>query len=197
MIQIKIIVENLCLITTVDMANRTEKVEIIKNHIKSYPDFPISGVLFRDMFSVLQKPEIFTMLNEVLLETAKEITPKIECIVGLDARGFLIGPLLSLELKVPFVPIRKKNKLPGNTITFEYEKEYGKDVLEIQAGSIQNGANVLIVDDLLATGGSMAAACELVRKAKGEVVACFVIMELRDLKGRQAVNDKIISLIKY
>lgn len=80
----------------------------------------------RDIFSVLQKPEVFKILNEVLIDAAREIQPPVECVVGLDSRGFLFGPLLSLELNVPFVPIRKKNKLPGAVVSFEYEKEYGK-----------------------------------------------------------------------
>lgn len=83
-------------------------------------------VYYRDIFSVLQKPDIFKILTEVLVDTVKEINPTVECIVGLESRGFLIGPLLSLELNVPFVPIRKKNKLPGDIVSFEYEKEYGK-----------------------------------------------------------------------
>lgn len=84
------------------------------------------NLFFRDIFSVLQKPDIFKILTDVIIDTVREITPRIECITGLDSRGFLFGPLLSLELNVPFVPIRKRNKLPGKTISIEYEKEYGK-----------------------------------------------------------------------
>ncbi|KAL1502718.1 hypothetical protein ABEB36_007822 [Hypothenemus hampei] len=106
------------------MATEEEKLELIKNAVKSYPDFPKPGVIFRDLFSVLTNPPIFALLKEVIIEKIKDIP--IDCVVGLDARGFLLGPIVALELKVPFVPIRKKGKLPGKVQSLKYDLEYGQ-----------------------------------------------------------------------
>nr|CAH7761080.1 unnamed protein product [Callosobruchus chinensis] len=107
------------------MAAKNDKIARIKEQLKSYADFPKKGILFWDIFSILQKPSYFQMLKDALVEEAKRISPPIECIAGLEARGFLFGPLISLELNVPFVPIRKKGKLPGNLTSVCYSKEYG------------------------------------------------------------------------
>ncbi|XP_018562936.1 adenine phosphoribosyltransferase [Anoplophora glabripennis] len=178
-------------------ASKESKLQIIEKHIKSYPDFPKKGVLFRDVFAVLQNPEVFQLLSDVLVETAKEINPPVETVAALDSRGFLFGPLISLALKIPFVPIRKKGKLPGEVMSYSYIKEYGQDTLEIQVGSIQKGKRVLIVDDLLATGGSLKGAIDLVTKIGGEVVASLIVIELKGLSGRDGITSDIISLIKY
>lgn len=123
---------------------------------------------------------------------------KIDVIVGLDARGFLFGFSMAAELGLPFVPIRKKGKLPGKCYSFEYGLEYGTDVLEIQENSLTTGQNVLIVDDLLATGGTLNGACELIRRTGAHVVDIIVIMELLSLNGRSNVPVKNIhALISY
>lgn len=118
------------------------KLDIIKKHIASFPDFPKKGILFWDIFSVLQRPKIFQILKEVLIEAVRNIQPPPDCVVSLDSRGFLFGPLISLEFDFPFVPIRKKGKLPGEVVSSTYSKEYGEDTLELQLGSIQPAANL-------------------------------------------------------
>ncbi|CAH1990949.1 unnamed protein product [Acanthoscelides obtectus] len=178
------------------MAAGDERIAQIQEQLKSYPNFPKKGILFWDIFSILNKPDYYRLLRDILVEEAKKISPPIECVAGLEARGFLFGPLISLELNVPFVPIRKKGKLPGNLLSVCYSKEYGPDVLEIQEGSIEHGKRVLIIDDLLATGGTMVAGCHLIKKAGANVAACLVVIELEGLKGRDAVPDNVISLIK-
>ncbi|VEN56118.1 unnamed protein product [Callosobruchus maculatus] len=136
------------------------------------------------------------MLKDALVVEAKKISPPVECVAGLEARGFLFGPLISLELNVPFVPIRKKGKLPGNLLSVCYSKEYGQDVLEVQENAIKPGKRVLLVDDLLATGGSLLASYHLVKKAGAQVAASLVIIELEPLKGRDTLPTDVISLIK-
>ncbi|XP_044263940.1 adenine phosphoribosyltransferase isoform X2 [Tribolium madens] len=147
--------------------------------------------------SVFQQPELIATLRDVLVSLARKIEPPVECVVGLDARGFLLGPFVSLELQIPFVPIRKKGKLPGKTLSAQYALEYGHDTIEIQENSIRRGQRVLLVDDLLATGGSLGAACQLVRGLGGEVASCLVLMELGALKGREKVPADVVSVIQY
>ncbi|CAH1990951.1 unnamed protein product [Acanthoscelides obtectus] len=107
------------------MAAGDERIAQIQEQLKSYPNFPKKGILFWDIFSILNKPDYYRLLRDILVEEAKKISPPIECVAGLEARGFLFGPLISLELNVPFVPIRKKGKLPGNLLSVCYSKEYG------------------------------------------------------------------------
>lgn len=137
------------------------------------------------------------VLRDVLLAFVQKIGPPVECVVAIDARGFLLGPLIALELHVPFVPIRKKGKLPGTVISEQYALEYGQSTVEIQENSVRQGQRVLVVDDLLATGGSLNAACKLVKGLGGEVAGCLVLMELTELKGREKVAADIISVIQY
>ncbi|RZC34503.1 adenine phosphoribosyltransferase [Asbolus verrucosus] len=194
------------------MSSLQDKINLLKNHVNEYPDFPKTGILFRyystevkcilrcnyrDLFSVFQEPEIARTLRDVLIEFAAKVTPPVECIVAVDARGFLLGPLIALELKVPFVPIRKRGKLPGKVCSVSYTLEYGEDTLEIQEGSVKKNQSVLIVDDLLATGGSLSTACKLVEKLGGKVAACLVVMELTQLKGRSQISADVVSLIQY
>ncbi|CAH1101234.1 unnamed protein product [Psylliodes chrysocephalus] len=179
------------------MTSNEEKLQIVKKHIRNYNDFPKKGIMFWDVFSVLKEPKIFHLLKEVLVDTVKKIDPPIECIAALDARGFLFGSLLSLEFNVPFVPIRKKGKLPGCTFRASYSKEYGEDTLEVQIGSIKKGQKLLIIDDLLATGGTLACSSQLAKQCGAEDITYLVVLELEDLKGRELISDhKLISLIK-
>nr|CAD7432690.1 unnamed protein product [Timema monikensis] len=131
-----------------------EDIELVKSNISSYPDFPKPGILFRDIFSIFNNPKAAKALDSVLLRYVRKIVPQTDVVVALESRGFLFGPTLALELGVPFVPVRKKGKLPGTVYQQSYALEYGTDILEIQASSIQLGQKVLIVDDLIATGGS-------------------------------------------
>lgn len=137
-------------------------------------------------------------LKELIVNYVKKHHPTIEAVVGLDARGFLFSFTIASELGIGCIPIRKKGKLPGETYKVEYTLEYGTDVFELQCGAIKKDQKVLIVDDLLATGGTLKAACELVAKAGGIVDGCLVVMELKSLKGRDNLADTAIySFIQY
>ncbi|GFR69289.1 adenine phosphoribosyltransferase [Elysia marginata] len=150
----------------------------------------------RDILPVLRNPEVFNDLNEEIYEASKSTTG-IECVVGLESRGFLFGPILAQKLGVSFVPARKKGKLPGEVISQNYELEYGTDCLQIQKSSITKGQKVLIIDDLLATGGTMKAACDLVTKAQADVVLCLCVIELVGLKGKELLDKPFKSLITF
>ncbi|XP_071958974.1 adenine phosphoribosyltransferase-like [Antedon mediterranea] len=169
----------------------------IKSAIMAYQDYPKPGILFRDIFPVLRNAELFEDLIELLVEKIKTQVPDVELIVGLDARGFLFGTLIAQKLKIGFVPIRKKGKLPGECCQVSYSLEYGTDVLEAQKDSIKAGQKVVIIDDLLATGGTMSAASQLVDKLEGNVCLCMVVMELVDLKGSAKLKHPFFSLIQY
>eukprot|EP00128_Syssomonas_multiformis_P001280 Colp12_sorted_trinity150504_noHs@14317 len=165
--------------------------------ITAIPDFPLPGILFRDVFPIFRHPAAVELMLAHMIQHIQSVHDKIDVVVGLDARGFLFGPILAMRLGCSFAPIRKKGKLPGKVISEVYEKEYGKDVFEMQADAIPAGAKVLVVDDLLATGGTMSAAVKLVSKAGGEVVEGLVIVELTALKGAAVVGLPVYSLIKY
>lgn len=175
----------------------SSKLELLRRHIQEYPGFPKPGILFRDIFGIFKNVEALTVMQEVLVNHIRELQPKVDCIIGLDSRGFLFGPMVSLALQIPFYPIRKKGKLPGKVTTVTYELEYGSDSLEIQTDSIPNGCNTLIIDDLLATGGTLKAACDLVKLTKSNIVECLVIIELLGLEGRQKIPASVHSIIQY
>lgn len=176
---------------------QSKKLELVKKHITSYPDFPKPDIVFRDMFSILREPAAFTALYDVLIDHVRSVQPQIQCIVGLEARGFIFGPLIAIALKMPFVPIRKKGKLPGNVKGVKYQLEYGQDEFEVQTDAMSPNTNVLIIDDLLATGGTLAAACELLSSCKVTIVQCLVIMELTDLDGKRKVPCDVHSFVQF
>lgn len=152
----------------------------------------------RDIFTALQNGRVCTAIRDLLVDHVRASDLKIDVIVGLDARGFLFGFAMAAELGLPFVPIRKKGKLPGKCHSFEYVLEYGSDILEIQEGSLTSGQNVLVIDDLLATGGTLRGACELIQRTGANVVDIVVIMELKSLNGRSNIPfQNIRSLIAY
>ncbi|GFG30967.1 hypothetical protein Cfor_06916, partial [Coptotermes formosanus] len=137
------------------MEGQTEKLELVKRNISSYPDFPKPGILFRDLFSLLRNPRAFRALQDVMIEhISSQLTPRPEAVVALEARGFVLGPLIALHFDIPFIPVRKRGKLPGEVMQASFTLEYGTDIFEIQSSSITGGLNVLIIDDLLATGGT-------------------------------------------
>jgi len=175
-------------------------IELVKASIRPYPDFPKPGVCFQDLFGVYANPEASEALKCLLKHKAKELDGKVDAVIGLDARGFLLGPEMSWTLGVPFVPIRKKGKLPGDCLGTEYELEYGSASVEIQKTVFTERKikRVVIVDDLLATGGTMAAAVKLVGECGAQVEECFVVIELKDLKGREKITGakKISALIQ-
>lgn len=168
----------------------------LKDYVASIPDFPKKGIIFRDITPILQNGEAFKEATRQLAEIAKKLGANV--IVGPEARGFMFGCPVATELKLGFVPVRKPGKLPRKVITEEYTLEYGKNVLCIHEDAIKPGDKVLIVDDLLATGGTAKAAADLVIKAGGEVVGLAFVIELVDLKGRDLLKDyDVFSLTQY
>jgi len=175
------------------------RLELVKSKIGEFPDFPKSGINFKDIFTALTDGEVCAALKELLVNYVSKNHPSIDAIVGLDARGFLFSFTIASDLKIGCIPIRKRGKLPGETYKVEYSLEYGTDIFELQRGAIKKGQKVLIIDDLLATGGTLAAACELVEKAGGIVEGCLVIMELKSLNGREKLKGRqnVNSFIQY
>ena len=169
---------------------------LVLSHIAAYPDFPQKGILFRDIFPILRSPSAFQALVRLLHDRIKSLG-KIDVIVGLESRGFLIGPLLATLIGCSFVPVRKPGKLPGKLTSVSYEKEYGKDTFDIQTEAIKPGDRVVFFDDLLATGGSLFASTSLVTGLGGIVVECIVIIELADIQGRKNVPHPVWSLFQF
>ncbi len=171
-------------------------IEKIRSMIRDIPDFPKKGILFKDITTAIKDAETLKLIIDEMHDAFKE--EKIDYIVGLESRGFIFGVPLAYKFNCGFVPIRKPNKLPAQTISQEYELEYGTDKIEIHKDALKKTDRVLIVDDLLATGGTAAAAFKLVEQLATPVGACFLI-ELSDLKGKEKLpkETKIVSLIKY
>ncbi|CAK9833582.1 Adenine phosphoribosyltransferase [Anthophora retusa] len=175
--------------------NKNEKLSLLRDAIDTYPDFPKPGIIFRDIFGVFRNIAALRALKDLLIEHILFL--EVDLIIALDSRGFLFGPLISLELGKPFLPIRKKGKLPGKVVQRSYELEYGEETFELQTQYISKDTRVLIVDDLLATGGSMEAAIETVKLTEAEIVECLVIIELTGLKGREKLGVPVHSFIQY
>ncbi|KIM46266.1 hypothetical protein M413DRAFT_441347 [Hebeloma cylindrosporum] len=177
-------------------------VDVIKSHLTSHPDFPKKGIVFLDVFPILRQPLIFETLITHLVQHITSHTigisqkKKIDVIVGLDARGFLFGPIIALRLGAAFVPVRKAGKLPGKCISASYEKEYGMDSFEMQADAIKPGQTVVVIDDLLATGGSAKAAGELVAELGGKTLEYIFVIELLLLKGASKLDGPVYSVIQ-
>ncbi|XP_053127186.1 adenine phosphoribosyltransferase [Hemicordylus capensis] len=177
---------------------REQKLRLVRERIRGFPDFPSPGVLFRDISPLLKDPVAFAAAIDLLEACVKAKHPKIDYVAGLDSRGFLFGPLLAQRLGVGFVLIRKKGKLPGPTESVSYTLEYGKAELEVQCDAVEPGQKVVIIDDLLATGGTMRAACELMSKLKADILDCVVLTELTFLKGAEALKPfPFSSLLQY
>ncbi|XP_075215683.1 adenine phosphoribosyltransferase [Lycorma delicatula] len=176
--------------------DKSHKLQIVREAIGVFPHFPKPGIIFRDVFSVLRDPKTSSHLFELLNDEASKLG-KIDFVVGLESRGFLFGLILARDLGVGFVPIRKKGKLPGNLKQVSFNLEYGNDVFEIQEDSISTGQRVLVVDDLLATGGTLSASCKLLSELGAEIVQCLVVIELNDLKGRSKVPVPVKSLVQF
>lgn len=167
-------------------------VDALAEKIRKIPNFPKEGILFHDITTVLQSPEYFRLLVDLF--TYRYMGQKIDVVAGLDARGFIIGAALAYQLNVGFVPIRKKGKLPFETISQTYALEYGEATVEIHKDAIQPKARVLLVDDLVATGGTMLAGVELIRKLGGEVVEACAILEFTDLDGGEKIRNSQVPL---
>jgi adenine phosphoribosyltransferase len=175
----------------------TLTIEDVKNKIRAVPNFPKEGIIFRDITTGIKDAETMRAMVDYLCDAYKEF--KIDYVAGIESRGFIFGMPMAYKLNCGFIPIRKPNKLPANTIKESYDLEYGSDSIEIHADAIEEGANVLVVDDLLATGGTAKAACSLVKKAGGNLVGAAFLIELEDLKGREKLGDcgKVISMLQY
>jgi adenine phosphoribosyltransferase len=168
----------------------------IKSLIRDVPDFPLKGIVFKDITPVLKDPKAFGQIIETFSKMYKG--KKIDAIVGIESRGFIIGAPLALKMGIPFVPIRKIGKLPYDKIRVSYKLEYGEATIEIHTDALEKGQRVVIVDDLLATGGTTAASIELVEKLGAEVVKCAFVIELGFLNGRDKLpKGKVDSLITY
>ncbi|KAI8918630.1 adenine phosphoribosyltransferase [Powellomyces hirtus] len=172
-------------------------VQLIKSLLKAIPDFPKKGILFQDIFPIFQDPlAVETLVTHIVHHiTSNNLRPDV--IVGLDARGFLLGPWIANRLSCAFVPVRKAGKLPGATTRVGYEKEYGTDYFEMQAGAVKSGQRVVVLDDLIATGGSAKAAGDLIAQNKGTTVEYIFIVELSALKGSAKLNAPTYSIVQF
>lgn len=171
-------------------------MEDFKKYIRDVPDFPKKGILFRDITTFLSNKEKFSEVLDIL--SKRYIDKNIDAVVGIESRGFIFGGALAHKLGAAFVPVRKKGKLPAKTLSATYSLEYGKNTLQIHEDAFQKGAKVLIIDDLLATGGTMGAVVHLVKKLDGEIIELSFVIELVDLKGRDKLKGyPIYSMIKY
>jgi adenine phosphoribosyltransferase len=162
-------------------------MKTVKDYIRTIVDFPHEGILFRDVTTLFADPRGMRLAIDQLLDPY--VGQRIDKVVGLEARGFIIGGAIAHQLSIGFVPIRKKGKLPGAVISEEYTLEYGEAVVEIHDDAIQPGEKILVVDDLLATGGTAEAGIKLVERLGGEIVGCAFIIDLPDLGGRKRLED--------
>lgn len=172
-------------------------IEDVKSKIRTIKDFPKEGILFRDITTAIKDKDTLPVIVDYLCEQFKDV--KIDYIAGIESRGFIFGMPMAYKLGCGFVPVRKPNKLPAETISQEYELEYGSDKIEIHKDAFGEGDNVLIIDDLLATGGTAEAAAKLVKKSGANLVGMGFLIELEALKGREKLTDagKIVSMLKY
>jgi len=167
----------------------------LKDHIREVPDFPKPGILFYDISTMLAHPAAWKYCVAQLTEIVAPMEP--DLLFGIESRGFLVSAPLALQLGCGFSMIRKKGKLPGDTIELSYDLEYGTDTIAIQADAIKRGQKVVILDDLLATGGTMAASVDLVEKCGGVVGACVCVLELAFLEGRDKIKPPCHTLVSY
>lgn len=167
-------------------------IEDIKKQIRNVPDFPVKGIQFKDITTVLLKAEYMIKMRDEIVKLYKD--KGITMVVGIESRGFIMAPSVAMELGAGFVPIRKHNKLPAETISVTYKKEYGDDTIEIHKDALNENDVVLIHDDILATGGSMEAAIELVKKLGVKKIYVNCLVELEGLNGRQYLEGKADGL---
>lgn len=174
-----------------------ETVNQVKEMIRTIPDFPKAGIMFKDITTALKDSDTLKKMIDFICDNFQE--ENIDYIIGLESRGFIFGMPVAYKLNAGFIPIRKPNKLPAKTLKETYTLEYGTDSLEMHEDALKKGDKVLIVDDLLATGGTAAAACNLVTKTGAEIVGCAFVIELNDLNGRDKLpkDCKILSMVEY
>jgi adenine phosphoribosyltransferase len=169
------------------------KAEELQKHIRSIADWPKKGILFRDITPLLAQPGTFAEAVDALCADFEE--RGVEYVASVEARGFIFGAAVAKKLGAGFVPIRKKGKLPFKTESVTYDLEYGTDTLEVHIDAVNKGAKVLMVDDLLATGGTMAAACKLIEKIGGQIIGISFLIELTELAGRKKLDGYIIKTV--
>ena len=168
----------------------------LKQHIRHVPDFPKAGILFYDITTLLRDPEGFRITVDML--TTPYTGQQIDAVVGIESRGFILGAAVAERIGAGFIPIRKPGKLPAKALKESYDLEYGKDALEIHADAVQQGQRILIVDDVLATGGTAAAAVQLIRKLGGELHGLVFLIELLALNGKSKLSgENVFSVLKY
>ncbi len=168
----------------------------LRRFIRDVPDWPKKGILFRDITPLLGEPEAFSAAVDALCSDFRD--NRVDYVAAVEARGFIFGAAVAERLDAGFVPIRKKGKLPSATESITYELEYGSDTLEVHNDAVKRGSNVLMVDDLLATGGTMAAACELIEKIGGKIAGIAFLVELSELGGREKLGGhKIRTVLSY
>ena len=168
----------------------------IEDYIRTIPDFPEKGVMFRDITTILEDPEGLKLTVDRLCDSVRDVD--FDLVVGLESRGFIFGVPMAYALGKGFVPIRKKGKLPAATISKEYDLEYGKAEIEIHKDSVKPGQRVVLIDDLIATGGTMEAACSLVEELGGSIAKLCFVMELQGLKGRDKLKKyEVEALVTY
>ena len=180
------------------MTMTMNELDYVRSTVRQVPDFPKPGILFLDITTATKDAKAMNLMIDFLYEKFKD--EKIDYVAGIDSRGFIFGAPLACRLNAGFVPIRKPNKLPADTIKESYSLEYGTDTIEMHADAVKEGDRVLVIDDLLATGGTAVAACNLVKKVGAEVVAAAFIIELDPLKGREKIEAngvKVVSMLNY
>ena len=180
------------------MMTDVNNFQYVREHVREVRDFPKKGILFLDVTTIVKDAKAFNMCIDFLYEKFKD--ENIDYVAGIESRGFIFGAPLACKLKAGFVTVRKPNKLPADTIKETYDLEYGTDTIEMHADAVKAGDRVLVIDDLLATGGTAVAACNLVKKAGADVVASAFIIELDPLKGREKIEASgvnVVSMLNY
>lgn len=168
----------------------------LKPFIREIPDFPKPGIAFKDITTLLQNPIGLKAMIDLFEEKCSDLEP--EYIVGMESRGFIVGAPLAYRMNIGFIPVRKPGKLPAAVHSIEYELEYGTDCLEMHQDAVKPGSRILIVDDLIATGGTAGATAKLVQRIGCELVGCAFVIELKDLKGRDRLPQvPIVTLVEY
>ena len=181
--------------TVMEKSQGMKKSEL-KNCIRDIPNFPKEGIIFKDLSTLLKNKEALKKSIDLLSRRFKK--EKIDFVVGVEARGFIFGAAMAYKLRAGFVPVRKKGKLPYKTQSVTYDLEYGTDTLEVHEDAITPGSRVLVVDDLLATGGTVKAVTELLKKQKASIIGLAFLVELSFLKGKEKLKDfSVYSVIKY
>ncbi|KAL2483716.1 Adenine phosphoribosyltransferase 1 [Forsythia ovata] len=170
-----------------------DRISRISSSIRVIPDFPKPGIMFQDITTLLLDPMAFKDTIDLFVERYKD--KNINVVAGIEARGFIFGPPIALAIGAKFVPMRKPKKLPGEVISEEYSLEYGTDTMEMHVGAVQAGERALVVDDLIATGGTLSAAIRLLGRVGVDVVECACVIELPELKGRSRLGDKPLFVL--